>query len=103
MQENPEDVPAGEMPRNVTLCVTRNLVQKIVPGTRVKVMGVYTVGGGGGDRDKAQRGGGGSAVSQPYLNVCGLSEGMGRARGDHTSPTPSTPSSKSSRLGRLRT
>jgi DNA replication licensing factor MCM5 len=39
MQENPEDVPAGEMPRNVTLCVTRNLVQKIVPGTRVKVLG----------------------------------------------------------------
>ena len=82
MQENPEDVPAGEMPRNVTLCVTRNLVQKIVPGTRVKVMGVYTVGGGGGDRDKAQRGGGGSAVSQPYLNVCGLSEESEGARGD---------------------
>ena len=80
MQENPEDVPAGEMPRHVTLCVTRNLVQKIVPGTRVKVMGVYTVGGGGGNREKGQ--GGGSAVSQPYLNVVGLAEETEGARGD---------------------
>ncbi len=82
MQENPEDVPAGEMPRNVTLCVTRNLVQKIVPGTRVKVLGVYTVGGGGGDKTRGGGGGGGSNVSQPYLNVVGLFEESEGARGD---------------------
>jgi DNA replication licensing factor MCM5 len=82
MQENPEDVPAGEMPRNVTLCVTRNLVQKIVPGTRVKVLGVYTVGGGGGDKTAKRGGGGGSNVSQPYLNVVGLFEESEGARGD---------------------
>ena len=54
MQENPEDVPPGEIPRNVTLVVERNVVHKIVPGTRVKVMGVYLLQSGGGGIRKAE-------------------------------------------------
>jgi len=85
LQENPEDVPAGEMPRNMALCVERNSVQKIVPGTRVRVAGVYSLHGGGGGgkgggRDRA--GAGGAAVSQPYLRVVGLTEETEGARGD---------------------
>jgi DNA replication licensing factor MCM5 len=80
LQENPEDVPAGEMPRNMMLCVERNLVQKIVPGTRVRVMGVYSLGSGG--AGKPERGGGGAALQQPYLKVVGLVEETEGARGD---------------------
>ena len=46
LQENPEEVPAGEMPRTMMLCVDRKLVQKIAPGTRVTICGVYTIGSG---------------------------------------------------------
>lgn len=43
LQENPEDVPVGEMPRNLMLAVDRTLVQRIVPGTRVTVLGIYSI------------------------------------------------------------
>ena len=82
LQENPEDVPAGEMPRNVALCVERNLVQRIVPGTRVVVMGIYSLSGGGGKGDGGRGGGGGASIQQPYLRVVGLVEESEGARGD---------------------
>ena len=67
------------MPRNVTLMVERNLVQKIVPGTRVKVMGVYSLHSGGGDKGSKGKG---NQVSQRYLNVVGLvEESEGTSRG----------------------
>ena len=33
LQEAPEVVPTGEMPRNILLSVDRNLVDKVSPGT----------------------------------------------------------------------
>ncbi len=43
MQERPEDVPTGELPRNMTLLVDRHLVGKIAPGTRVTAIGIYSI------------------------------------------------------------
>lgn len=43
LQENPEDVPTGELPRNVLLSVDRHLVHTIVPGTRLTVVDIYNV------------------------------------------------------------
>ena len=43
LQESPEVVPTGEMPRNITIFVDRYLVDKVVPGTRVSVMGVASL------------------------------------------------------------
>jgi DNA replication licensing factor MCM5 len=68
LQELPEAVPTGEMPRNILLAADRALVGTAIPGTRVTVTGVYSVvapQGRGGDR-------GGSTVSQPYLRVVGV-------------------------------
>ena len=42
MQERPEDVPTGELPRSVTLLVDRQLVGKVSPGTRVVALGIHT-------------------------------------------------------------
>mmetsp|Transcript_46743 Transcript_46743/g.91975 ORF Transcript_46743/g.91975 Transcript_46743/m.91975 type:complete len:733 (+) Transcript_46743:31-2229(+) len=42
LQENPEDVPTGEMPRHITLAAERYLVEAVKPGTRVTVVGIYT-------------------------------------------------------------
>lgn len=39
LQECPEDVPTGEMPRHISCIVERNLVDRIVPGTRCSLIG----------------------------------------------------------------
>ena len=80
LQESPEDVPTGEMPRNILLSVDRSLVDRVSPGTRVSVMGVSSI-------FNAARGGRGNgkvavAVRTPYLRVVGMSiddRGSGRA------------------------
>jgi len=38
-----KDVPTEELPRNMLLAIDQNLVQSIVPGTRVIVMGIYSI------------------------------------------------------------
>ena len=42
LQEAPESVPAGEMPRSLVLIVERAGVQQIAPGTRVTVTGIHS-------------------------------------------------------------
>ena len=39
LQECPEDVPTGEMPRHIVCMLERNLVDHIVPGTRCSLIG----------------------------------------------------------------
>ena len=43
LQEPPDLVPNGEMPRHVLLSVERSLVDRIAPGTRVHVLGVSSI------------------------------------------------------------
>lgn len=43
LQEAPEMVPVGELPRHVLLTAQSYLVNKITPGTRVIVNGVYSI------------------------------------------------------------
>jgi DNA replication licensing factor MCM5 len=43
LQELPEQVPTGEIPRTFQLYCERYSVNKITPGTRLTVVGVYTV------------------------------------------------------------
>jgi DNA replication licensing factor MCM5 len=39
LQEFPEDVPVGEMPRHIELYASRYLVDKVLPGTRLAITG----------------------------------------------------------------
>jgi DNA replication licensing factor MCM5 len=43
LQETPENVPNGEIPRHISLYVDRYLCDKIVPGNRVTVTGIYSI------------------------------------------------------------
>jgi len=43
IQESPEMIPTGEIPRSLKVVVDRNLVDKLSPGTRVTITGIYTV------------------------------------------------------------
>ncbi|GKD74097.1 hypothetical protein Tco_1332379, partial [Tanacetum coccineum] len=42
-QENPKDVPTWELRRNMLQSVDRYIVQTIVPGTRLTIMGIYSI------------------------------------------------------------
>ncbi|XP_077996532.1 DNA replication licensing factor mcm5-like [Glandiceps talaboti] len=88
LQESPEAVPNGELPRHMQLYCDRYLCDKIVPGNRVTVMGIYSIKKIGkssrGSRDRVAVG-----IRSPYLRVVGIqvdTEGSGRTAG--TSFTP---------------
>ena len=79
LQEAPESVPHGEMPRHMQLYIDRSLVDVAVPGNRVSVIGIYSI------RKMAKIGRGKEkgavGVKMPYLRVVGLAidtEGAGR-------------------------
>ncbi|CAH0491005.1 unnamed protein product [Peronospora farinosa] len=77
LQENPEVVPTGEMPRNLALIADRHLVDKASPGTRVSVVGITSVINSGGKTVGAV------AIRTLYLRVVGIEideEGAGRAK-----------------------
>ena len=43
LQETPESVPNGEVPRHIQLYAERYLCDKIVPGNRVTITGIYSI------------------------------------------------------------
>jgi len=43
LQEAPELIPTGEMPRSLLLTVDRDLTDKCTPGNRIKVMGILSI------------------------------------------------------------
>ncbi|GAA5841339.1 hypothetical protein JCM3766R1_005035 [Sporobolomyces carnicolor] len=77
LQEAPDMVPTGELPRHLILSVDRYLTGKVVPGSRIVATGIYsTFQAGKGRRDTPV------ALRTPYLRVLGLEvdrEGAGGA------------------------
>ncbi|KAI9141782.1 MCM2/3/5 family-domain-containing protein [Paraphysoderma sedebokerense] len=67
LQEAPDMVPVGELPRHMVMSADRWLTNKVVPGTRVTVMGIYEVFSTKSDKSSA---GVGSRVA--YLRIVGL-------------------------------
>ncbi|CAG8742492.1 12064_t:CDS:10, partial [Acaulospora morrowiae] len=43
LQELPELLPVGDLPRHITVHVDRFLANKVVPGRRVKIVGIYDI------------------------------------------------------------
>ncbi len=43
IQETPENIPTGEIPRSFQVLCDRVLVNRITPGTRVNIIGVLSV------------------------------------------------------------
>ncbi|XP_037789719.1 DNA replication licensing factor Mcm5-like [Penaeus monodon] len=83
LQEVPENLPQGEMPRHLQLYVDRSLCERVVPGNRVTVLGIYSIKKIGkstrGSRDKVAVG-----IRAPYLRVVGIQcdqEGRGYTSG----------------------
>ncbi|GBG29338.1 DNA replication licensing factor MCM5 [Hondaea fermentalgiana] len=73
LQEAPEAVPTGEMPRSINLSVTRNLVDQVSPGMRIKVMGISSVRQQSGKTASAKGGSRmPSSVKDGFLTVVGI-------------------------------
>jgi DNA replication licensing factor MCM5 len=84
LQEAPEVVPTGEMPRHVKILVDRALVDRATPGSRVTVIGAVCLFKMSGKGQKRQMG---PSTHTPYIQCMGLQEdssGSGRHRGGFT-------------------
>ncbi|CCE65248.1 hypothetical protein TPHA_0K01140 [Tetrapisispora phaffii CBS 4417] len=73
LQEVPESVPVGEMPRNILMTCDRYLTNRVVPGTRVTAVGIYSIYQ---SKKNARSAGGNSgsavAIRNPYIKVLGI-------------------------------
>ncbi|KRZ17772.1 DNA replication licensing factor mcm5-A [Trichinella zimbabwensis] len=81
LQECPEDVPHGELPRHMVLYCDRYLTDRVTPGNKVSVLGIYCIRKQHKmtKREKASKPSAG--LRQPYIRVIGIeveSSGLGR-------------------------
>ena len=94
LQEAPEMVPTGEMPRSVLVAVERGLVDKAPPGTRVTVLAIASLfspgggggGGGGGGAGSKRPNDSGGGVRTTYLRVVGMERESSTADSARFSP-----------------
>ena len=71
LQETPEDVPPGELPRSAMLIMDRSLVGRVAPGTRMTCVGIYSIYSA--DKKSGSRANL-AALRQPYIRVVGIDE-----------------------------
>ena len=74
LQEAPDQVPVGELPRHILISADRYLTNRVVPGSRCTVMGVFSI-----YQSKSKGGGGAVAIRNPYLRAVGIQSDV-----DHT-------------------
>ncbi|KAL1974939.1 hypothetical protein VTN31DRAFT_5143 [Thermomyces dupontii] len=75
LQEAPEQVPVGELPRHVLISADRYLANRVVPGSRCTVMGIFSIYQSKGGSAKANA----VAIRNPYLRAVGITTDV-----DHT-------------------
>lgn len=74
LQEAPDQVPVGELPRHILVSADRYLTNRVVPGSRCTVMGVFSIyQPKGGKKDAAV------AIRNPYMRAVGVHSDV-----DHT-------------------
>ncbi|KAH8430665.1 minichromosome maintenance protein 5 [Aspergillus melleus] len=74
LQEAPDQVPVGELPRHVLISADRYLANRVVPGSRCTVMGIFSIYQSKGAKKDAA-----VAIRNPYLRAVGISTDL-----DHT-------------------
>ncbi|XBW34854.1 hypothetical protein QEN19_000421 [Hanseniaspora menglaensis] len=79
IQELPESVPVGEMPRTILMTCDRYLTNKLIPGTRVNILGIYSIYQSKANSNTNNNGtgssgryGGGVAIRNPYMKMVGM-------------------------------
>uniref|UniRef100_A0A803JJ57 DNA replication licensing factor MCM5 n=1 Tax=Xenopus tropicalis TaxID=8364 RepID=A0A803JJ57_XENTR len=88
LQESPDAVPHGELPRHMQLYCDRYLCDKVVPGNRVTIMGIYSIRKSGKTSTKG-RDRVGVGIRSSYIRVVGIqvdTEGTGRSAAGAITP-----------------
>jgi DNA replication licensing factor MCM5 len=75
LQEAPDQVPVGELPRHILISADRYLTNRVVPGSRCTVMGVFSIYQSKGSKAKDSA----IAIRNPYLRAVGITTDV-----DHT-------------------
>ncbi|KAG0155630.1 hypothetical protein PDIDSM_2803 [Penicillium digitatum] len=71
LQEAPDQVPVGEMPRHVLISADRYLANRVVPGSRCTVMGIFSIYQAKGVKKEAA-----VAIRNPYLRAVGITSDL---------------------------
>ncbi|KAJ4140909.1 minichromosome maintenance protein 5 [Fusarium equiseti] len=77
LQEAPDQVPVGELPRHVLISADRYLTNRVVPGSRCTVTGIFSI-----YQNKASKNsstGGAVAIRTPYLRAVGIQSDIDQA------------------------
>lgn len=82
LQEAPDQVPVGELPRHVLISADRYLTNRVVPGSRCTVMGIFSIYQNKGSKNAS--GGGAVAIRTPYLRAVGIQTSSDQIRGHIT-------------------
>ncbi|KAI1103273.1 MCM-domain-containing protein [Jackrogersella minutella] len=69
LQEAPDQVPVGELPRHVLISADRYLTNRVVPGSRCTVMGIFSIYQNKGSKNSTS---GAVAIRTPYLRAVGI-------------------------------
>ncbi|XP_026696796.1 DNA replication licensing factor MCM5 [Athene cunicularia] len=88
LQESPDAVPHGEMPRHLQLYCDRYLCDKVVPGNRVTVMGIYSIKKSAQSKNRS-RDNVGIGIRSAYIRVVGIQvdvEGSGHSFAGSVTP-----------------
>ena len=83
LQEAPDQVPVGELPRHVLVSADRYLTNRVVPGSRCTVMGIFSI-----YQNKASKNsstGGAVAIRTPYLRAVGIHKRLDEGAKGHIS------------------
>ena len=75
LQEAPDQVPVGELPRHILISVDRYLTNRVVPGSRCTVMGIFSIYQNKGSKASKSA----VAIRNPYIRAVGISTDI-----DHT-------------------
>ncbi|PKS08010.1 hypothetical protein jhhlp_006622 [Lomentospora prolificans] len=83
LQEAPDQVPVGELPRHVLISADRYLTNRVVPGSRCTVTGVFSIYQNKSSRTNATSGA--VAIRTPYLRAVGIQTDLDKtAKGSST-------------------
>ncbi|POS88099.1 MCM-domain-containing protein [Erysiphe pulchra] len=77
LQEAPDQVPVGELPRHVLISTDRYLTNRVVPGSRCKIMGIFSIYQN--KQSKSSSSTSAVAIRTPYLRAVGIHSDV-----DHT-------------------
>ncbi|KFP61273.1 DNA replication licensing factor MCM5 [Cariama cristata] len=88
LQESPDAVPHGEMPRHLQLYCDRYLCDRVVPGNRVTIMGIYSIKKSAQSKNRS-RDNVGVGIRSAYIRVVGIQvdvEGSGHSFAGSVTP-----------------